>query len=151
MNLNVRKEVLDSTLFIFLLFIYVLILYLMFIGVQNSSISLAFAFFILFASVIYALLSKNIVSSFLIGFLLWPIYLVFNMFQSFPEYGNIFDLFAAYFGTIGWTLVMSIIWGLPGYFLAQHLDNKNRKMMLIAFGIMFFIITFVIYIFIMLD
>jgi len=148
---NKQKEVLNNLLFVFLLFIFL---------IANTCISFKYStslfenlniFLLLFAGIIYGFISENIVKSFLIGFLLWPVILFFRIVHDFSTVDALPALIVSYLRTGIIVLFLSMLWGFPGFFTARRNSTDGKKGIYRSLAFLSFLIAGIVCIFIFLD
>lgn len=135
-----KKETKENILFFSLLFL--VILFNIYHYRDNSSlINAIFLFLFCFSGLIYGFFSQNPLKSFIFGFLFWPLLIIcFSLLENYTFtsfYTNSrFDI-----GTL-YLVLISIWWGLPGYFMskARMIENKNKKVIYSFFAIAFCLI-----------
>lgn len=144
---NDQKETLNNVLFVFFCFLFFAFGLPIRQYVELSTLQMLgpiFLLLLLFSGMIYGCISKNPPKSFLLGFLFFPIASLFDilnqLFTTFIllQVNDFIILF-----------IVSILWGLPGYFVAKTLTTEGKKrwvylmlvpvsflMMLAAFALM---------------
>ena len=135
-----KKEMLNNILFLFFLSLFILFNVFLHLNYEASIIELICLIFLFFGGIVYGYISKNPLKSYLIGFLLFPIMLLFSLIQdslSFTELlSHLFNIFIV--------LVYSSFWGLPGYFMAKESNNKKKRLAYVISSILLcFILGFI--------
>jgi len=145
-----QKETLNNVLFFSFLFIFITINIGIFFNYAVSLFENIFLFFLVFAGIIYGFISKNSVKSFLIGFLLWPVFLFFSFVRDLSAF-EFMELLLSYLPVSIIIFVISLLWGLPGFFTAKIFSEDGKRGLHLILTALTTLIIFVMLIFIFLD